>query len=218
MKLFTGALAEIAIAVLTDKGTEKGGGNAMKKIIFTSMVIFIAVSVLSPFYAIGAKKTDFGSNGTFVLPSSLTIIENEAFEGTAVETIVFQECLVSIGSKAFGNIAPLTDVYISETTTYIADSAFSAADDLTIHGVDGSNAEDWAREHELPFVIDDIWHWYMVPNSVRQHNAQINLVYRYIAALLSVICYTVFKYGYYQVRSRRPQDRPELNSIDYCFL
>ena len=182
---------------------------------FVLAVVFIAICVLAPFCAIGSQKTGFSSKGTFKLPSSLIIIEDEAFEGTAVETVVFQNGLVSIGSNAFGNIDVLKDVYIPDTTTYIADSAFSVTDDLTVHGVDGSNAEDWAEKHGIPFVADDIWR--AVPNSTSQNNIRINPVYRYIATLLLTICFTVFRFGYYKVRSRRPQDRPELNPIDYCF-
>lgn len=187
----------------------------MKRKLVALTVIFIAICVLAPFSAIGAQMTDSGSEGAVIMPSSLIMVEDEAFEGVAVETIVFQRGLVSIGSNAFGNIEALKDVYIPDTTTFIADSAFSVTNDLKIHGVNSSNAEDWAGKHGIPFFVDDIW--YAVPNSMKQHNIQVNLVYHYIATILLVVCFTVFKFGYYETKSRKPQDRPELNPIDYCF-
>lgn len=186
----------------------------MKRILMMT-AMFFTICVLTPFCAFGASKNDSGSEATFIFPSSLTIIEDEAFEGTAVETVVFQNGLESIGPNAFGNIEALEDVYIPDRTTYIADSAFTVTDNLTVHGVDGSNAEDWAEKHGIPFAVDDIW--CEVPNSTSQNNIQINPVYHYIATLLLAICFAVFKFGYYETKSRRPQERPELNPIDYCF-
>ena len=183
----------------------------MKKKLFVIAVFHFVFCVLSPFCAFGAKEIDSDSESTFTFPSALLIIEDEAFEGTAVETVVFQNGLVSIGSNAFGDVDTLKDAYIPETTTCIADSAFSAIGDYTIHGVDGSFAEDWAEENGIPFMVDDVW--CVVPNVVRSNNTPIEPAYRCIATLLLVICFTFFN----EVRSRRPQDRPELTPIDYCF-
>ena len=122
---------------------------------------------------------------------------------------------MQIGEKAFDKAWRLTDVYIPGTTHFIADSAFHISTDLTIHGIDGSYAEDWAYSHEIPFVVDNVWN--VIVQSGRTHNTRTDPIKRYIATLVLIILYEFFRLSFYEVRSRRPQDRPELNPIDYRF-
>ena len=61
---------------------------------------------------------------TAVFPTSLTLIENEAFEGTVFSTLVFQNGLISISEHAFSNTNQLKDAYIPSSAEYISDSAF----------------------------------------------------------------------------------------------
>lgn len=152
---------------------------------------------------------------TFALPLSLQEIGEETFSGTAVVTVVFPDGFLRVGEKAFDKAWHLTDIYIPETTEYIADSAFPIIPNLTIHGIDGSYAEDWAYSHEIPFVVDNVWN--IIVQNGRTHSTRTDPIRRYIATLVLIILFTFFRLSYYEVRSRRPQDRPELNPIDYCF-
>ena len=187
----------------------------MNKKCFMILAVFIVLCIPPLFSTACAEKTNSGIDRTFIFPLSLEIIEDEAFEGSAVETVVFPDGLLSIGSRAFGNAYFLTDVYIPDTTTYIADSAFFVTPNLTIHGLDGSYAMDWANSHKISFVVDHVRN--TIVQSRRQHNTRTDPMNRFIVLPVLLILFEFFRLGYYELRSRRPQDRPELNPIDYRF-
>ena len=128
----------------------------MKK---TAVCILLAIllSVLSPVSFAEADSSNNYKQSVFIMPATLEAVEDEAFEGTAVESIVFQDGIVSIGDSAFESAYNLTDVYIPPTIEYIGKNAFSSNKRLTIHGVIGSLAEKWAKEHEIPFMPSNIW-------------------------------------------------------------
>ena len=186
----------------------------MKKksvLIFAALIVFL---ILPPYFAIAESLTKDNSR-TFILPSSLMVIEDEAFEETAVQQVILPEGLVSIGERAFENDAYLTDVYIPGTTEYIADSAFSMTANLTIHGIDGSYAMEWARRNEVPFVVDDIWNGLALKG--KTHHPQHDPISGFITIVVLLIAFWFIRSCDYERRSRRPQDRPELNPIDYRF-
>ncbi len=89
---------------------------------------------------------------TFKLPAGLQIIEDEAFEGTAIVVIDLPETVESIGEQAFANIATLRKVNIPEKTKQIARTAFAGSNNVTITGAPGSYARTWARENAIPFT------------------------------------------------------------------
>ncbi len=89
---------------------------------------------------------------TFKLPAGLQIIEDEAFEGTAIVVIDLPEAVESIGEQAFANIATLRKVNIPEKTKRIARTAFAGSNNVTITGAPGSYARTWARENGIPFT------------------------------------------------------------------
>ena len=88
----------------------------------------------------------------FKLPASLKIIEDEAFEGTAIVSVDLPESVESIGDRAFAGIPGLRVVKIPEKTTYIAATAFAGSNHVMITGVPGSYARTWARENGVPFA------------------------------------------------------------------
>lgn len=71
---------------------------------------------------------DCGKLNSVVLPKSVERIEGLAFE----------EC-------------GLKKIYILANTKYISDSAFYGCDNLTIYGIKGSYAEQYANKHNIPF-------------------------------------------------------------------
>ena len=88
----------------------------------------------------------------FRLPSSLRIIEDEAFEGTAIVSAELPETLESIGEHAFAGIPTLRSIRIPENTKEIAKTAFAGSNGVTITGAPGSYARTWAKENGIPFA------------------------------------------------------------------
>ena len=68
----------------------------------------------------------------FNLPESLEIIEDEAFEGTAIVRIELPEMVSIIGERAFANISTLRSIRIPLATQSIAASAFAGSSQITI--------------------------------------------------------------------------------------
>lgn len=181
-------------------------------IMFLVVLITAIIPLLPSVRADGCSQVDCA---TFVYPAMLQTIEEDAFNGTAVEIIVFPDGLIYIGEGAFRNTQRLTEVYIPRTTAFIAESAFSGSVTYTIYGIDGSYAQKWAKKHKVPFVIRDIWSG--VPDSGRIHYSE-NVPIRHpvmVANPEKII--VVHGRGEDEGRSKRPQERPELNPIDYRF-
>lgn len=82
-----------------------------------------------------------------VIPSSVRIIEEEAFSGTDAEILVIPASTTKIQSKAFADCNSLTDVYLPENDVTIAEDAFDSPDELTFHAYMGSSNAYWALEH-----------------------------------------------------------------------
>ena len=62
----------------------------------------------------------------------------------------------TIGDDAFKNCTKLRKITIPKATTSISDSAFSYPDKMTIYGVAGSYAEQYATENDIAFVAQEI--------------------------------------------------------------
>ncbi|MBR2527745.1 MAG: RICIN domain-containing protein, partial [Blautia sp.] len=88
----------------------------------------------------------------FILPASLTAIEEEAFAGGVFRYAQLPENARAIRTKAFADCERLKHIYIPEATNTIAADAFDGVKDLTIHGIDGSYAEYYAGEHGYAFM------------------------------------------------------------------
>lgn len=88
----------------------------------------------------------------FKLPASLQIIEDEAFEGTALVSVELPESVERIGERAFADIPTLLHAKIPEKTSAIAGTAFAGSAKLTLTGAPGSYARAWARENGVPFA------------------------------------------------------------------
>lgn len=88
----------------------------------------------------------------FRIPSDTQTVEKEAFTGCDFSTAYLNNGrLVSIESRAFAECAHLRKVYISESTTSIAEDAFEDVGDLTIYGKKGSYAELYAKQNGIQF-------------------------------------------------------------------
>ena len=88
-----------------------------------------------------------------VLPSSLTMIEAEAFMRTAASVVCIQDNVTTIGERAFYESSSLRQVYIPASVTFIGEDAFAGCSSaLVIIGEPGSYAETWASGNGFVFV------------------------------------------------------------------
>ena len=96
------------------------------------------------------------TNPDFVLPASLTTIEEEAFTGCPFTYVRLSENTTAIKSRAFADCQNLRHIYIPELTTTIAQDAFDGSPTtMTIHGADGSYAEFYANKNGFMFEVSE---------------------------------------------------------------
>lgn len=161
------------------------------------------------------NSRDFLRENAAYFPKALELIGDEAFEGTAFQTLVFEEGLLQIGEHAFSETNQLEEVYFPETVDYIADNAFYCSSLETVYGSEGSYIQSWAAEHYLDFKPTVCWF-------TGSYISRISVVL--LTTMLGVICplpendaQRIKRYLIRTIISMRPQDRPELNPIDYRF-
>ena len=178
-------------------------------------MILIIITVLCVFGAAYAEEPGYGTGSVFLLPPSLTTVETEAFSGTSVSTAVFREKILSIADYAFDNASRLKDVYIPAPTVEIDEHAFPLNGGLTIHGMPGSSAQTWAERHEVGFDVFCFWNFRSALDILWALQASL-ILYGDLGGIrekTKKICRQLST----EYRSRRPQDRPEMNPIDYRF-
>lgn len=118
-----------------------------------------------------------GPGGDVMIPDTVTVIGVEAFAGCeTLKTVTIPNSVTSIGGCAFENCRNLEMVTISDSVTRIKIAAFGSCRKLrvvkiggsnieiqfpfhrsprvTIHAPAGSSAEDYAKEHNIPFVAE----------------------------------------------------------------
>lgn len=161
------------------------------------------------------KNSWLKEKGNFVFPDRLVEIGEEAFAGTAVKTLIFPEGLRFIGDNAFEDAASLTDAYIPETAETIKEDAFPENDELTIHGKGGSKAEEWAREHRVAFASSDIWRLWTTGRSA--FDIRWLFLKQTVRITNPVKSISLNERTEDEGNSMRPQERAELNRIDYKF-
>jgi hypothetical protein len=150
-----------------------------------------------------------------VFPASLQIVEEEAFAETSIQSLFFEEGLRHIGYQAFYRMKALRDVFLPSSVEFIEDSAFSCSSLEVIHGVEGSYAHKWSDGHGIPFEMNDYW---------ASSPERVHVFAELLLALLGSFCMPV-QYEKKKIKqylrsfaiSMRPQDRAELNPIDYRF-
>lgn len=83
---------------------------------------------------------------TLTLPSSLTVIEEEAFYGNkSLDAVVLPEGITEIKAGAFAG-SSLSSINLPTTITSIADDALPAPGSVTVTAIEGTWAYDWAVE------------------------------------------------------------------------
>ena len=179
------------------------------KVLAVFLVIYLfCSSTISP-------KTFCNSKICANFPKSLQIIGEEAFSGTALKIVIFDDELLFIGKLAFDGNYNLSCVYIPESVSYIGDSAIPNNTDLVINGIADSYVQKWAKANRIDFTVNDIWSGTQLSNVI-QSNKRL-LVYL-------IICFAALETylrAFWKIKKRfvsmRPQDRPELYPINYRF-
>ncbi|MCM1172846.1 MAG: leucine-rich repeat protein, partial [Clostridium sp.] len=87
------------------------------------------------------------------LGAGITDIPRYAFyEDSVLEHIVFPYQVKTVGDYAFGNCTKLVDATINQNVTSISSNAFSYPAKMTVYGVSGSYAEEYASGKGIAFV------------------------------------------------------------------
>lgn len=103
----------------------------------------------------GILKRYIGFSKDVVIPEGVTSIGNKAFyRSISLTSIVIPGSVTSIGDMLFSSIRTPMDIYIPSSVTCIGSIAFSGCHNLTIHAPAGSYAEQYAKEHNIPFVAE----------------------------------------------------------------
>lgn len=89
------------------------------------------------------------------IPNRVTSIDNWTFyHCTSLTSINIPNGVTNIGMYAFKGCTNLTSVTIPNSVTYIVGNAFSCCENLTIYTSSGSYAEQYAKENNIPFLIE----------------------------------------------------------------
>ena len=131
-----------------------------KKAIYSALImLFILITAASLATAENDKRcsktfseiTDGRLTEQAIIPSSVKIIEDEAFEGTALIKVELPGKVLSIGDRAFAGIYSLREIKVPLATKYIASTAFDGSERITITAPANSYARTFARSRGLPF-------------------------------------------------------------------
>ncbi len=89
-----------------------------------------------------------------IVPDSVTQIQRSTFAGCSnLTNIIISDSITRIGEYAFSGCSHLTNITIPESVTYIGWRAFYECDNLAINGYEGSYAQAYANENDIPFKV-----------------------------------------------------------------
>ena len=105
------------------------------------------------------ELTEIGSNAfqwsgleSISIPQKVREIKSWTFDSCeSLKTVNLSESLTKVNNGAFQDCSSLERIVIYENVTSIADNAFDGCDNLTIYGVKGSYAEQYAYKQKIPF-------------------------------------------------------------------
>ena len=89
-----------------------------------------------------------------VLPISLTIVSEEAFEGTALSAVNLPNSVISVGDRAFSNNDQLLVVTLSDELTELQGNPFAGSQNVTLSGSIKSYGRDWALGHGIRYILE----------------------------------------------------------------
>lgn len=84
--------------------------------------------------------------------TKVTGLPNQMFyKCSSLKNVTLPETCTSVGNYAFANCPKLESVYIPASVTEISDKAFKNSSAVTIKGIVGSYAEEYAKANNIPF-------------------------------------------------------------------
>ena len=179
--------------------------------VISFLLLLFSQNVISRENKVSAQA--LSPNTVTVFPLQLQFIDDEALSGTSIKVAIFNKELTYIGPDLFKDADSLTDVYIPKNTKYIGDRAIPS--EALIHVVRNSYARKWAKDNGYRYIIDNIWHDSVCPEGIRLE--QLMLFFCIVIPVDEKKFELLRKSAKLYVKSMRPQDRPELNPIDYRF-
>ena len=87
-----------------------------------------------------------------VMPGSLTIIGEGAFEGISARCVEITENVAAIESRAFADCKNLREIHIPATVVKVDDHALDGCEKVTVYGVKGTETERFAKAAGFVFV------------------------------------------------------------------
>ncbi len=117
----------------------------------SAMVSNLAVDV--PVVIVVGEKGSESRKSLLKLPAALTEIDAEAFAGISANVIDLRGTKIkTIGASAFKYSVDISEVYLPDSVTTIADDAFYGCLNATFYCSPGSYAATWAAAHQFPVV------------------------------------------------------------------
>lgn len=112
----------------------------------------------NPFVIVNGILIKVGECGTKAeVPDSVTSIGEEAFVwNKSLLQVSIPDGVESIEEGAFYGCDLLTSVIIPDSVKSIVNNAFGGCKRLTIYGKEGSYAQSFAKEHDIPFSSGDV--------------------------------------------------------------
>ena len=95
------------------------------------------------------------NSDVLIMPADLTDIGEEAFMGTKAQRVHIQTNCTQIGSRAFARSSSLRYVFIPASVITIAGDAFEGSNNVCIICSRGSDAESYAADNGIDYILDD---------------------------------------------------------------
>ena len=135
--------------------------NAMRRkliwlLLFVMLMVFTAAAASAAIQT--EKKTGFGTadkikaSVSVSLPSSLLMIEDSAFEGTALQYVQLPEGLTDVGDRAFAEIPTLQIIAMPDSLINIGRDVLAGDPLAAVAASSGSHARGWARHNGYRYI------------------------------------------------------------------
>ena len=210
MSVFGHAGANGSIRLRTHTKAVQKGGMQLKWCKISCLVLllmFIAIPL-----ALGERAD---TDQSLLLPESLRIVGESAFEGTAAEAVYLPESVSVIGERAFAQMKSLREIHIPAGTAYIAPRALEGSDQAVVYGIPGSYAHQWAKRHRIPFRFDFPWG---LPSGERNWNTvgidEVRFERRTEAEDQDLL---LVRRNAEEIKPLKPSEKPEMYPLDYVF-
>lgn len=91
---------------------------------------------------------------TLNIPASIGAVQFGSFQNcTGLENAVIEDGLTSIGDQAFMGCSSMKYIEIPDSVTSISNTAFTNCDKLVIYCNEGSYAQEYAEQKEIPYLL-----------------------------------------------------------------